>query len=126
MAQALDNFFQRSRVSIQDTILRAIAEQIMPSMLAIGQTCLDWINAYPDKLSTAFADQFRQHIAHPELLTQQAGAQSAELQLVEDDRTGTPTGGRKSRQPADRSSEPRNAAVIQPPAGLESGHPGRL
>jgi hypothetical protein len=84
MAQALDNFFQRSRAVIQDTILRAIAEQIMPSMLATGQTCLDWINAYPDKLSTAFADQFRQHLAHPEMFAQQAGAQPAQLQLVED------------------------------------------
>jgi len=84
MAQALDNFFQRSRAAIQDTLLRAIAEQIMPSMLTIGQTCLDWINAYPDKLSTTFADQFRQHLARPEMFAQQMDAQPAELQLVED------------------------------------------
>ncbi|MGA9164961.1 MAG: DUF1631 family protein [Thiobacillus sp.] len=84
MAQALDNFFQRSRAAIQDTILHAIAEQIMPSVLATGQTCLDWINAYPDKLSAAFADQFRQHLAHPEMFAQTMGAQPAELQLVED------------------------------------------
>jgi len=84
MAQALENFFQRSRAAIQDTILHAIAEQIVPSVLATGQTCLDWINAYPDKLSTAFADQFRQHLARPEMLAQKMGAQPAELQLVED------------------------------------------
>jgi len=84
MAQALDNFFQRSRAAIQDTILHAIAEQIMPSVLATGQTCLDWINAYPDRLSAAFADQFRQHLAHPEMFAQTIGAQPAELQLVED------------------------------------------
>ncbi len=48
MAQALDNFFQRSRTAIQDSILRTIVEQISSSRLAAGQHCLDWLNAYPD------------------------------------------------------------------------------
>lgn len=84
MAQALDNFFQRSRVDIQDTILRAIATQITPSMLATGQVCLDWLNANPDALSRAFAEQFRQHLAHPETFEQKTSGQSAQLQLVDD------------------------------------------
>ncbi|MDP1924439.1 MAG: DUF1631 family protein [Thiobacillus sp.] len=88
MAQALDNFFQRNREQIQDTILRAIAMQITPSMLASGQTCLDWLNASPDKLSTSFAEQFRLHLAHPETFEGQTRGQSAPLQLVDDDVLG--------------------------------------
>ncbi|MDP2028403.1 MAG: DUF1631 family protein [Thiobacillus sp.] len=84
MAQALDNFFQRSRIDIQDTILRAIAAQISSSMLATGQICLDWLNANPDALSRAFAEQFRQHLAHPETFEQKTSGQSAHLQLVDD------------------------------------------
>ena len=61
MAQALDNFFQRSRASIQDTIFRTLATQTTNSVIAKGQTCLDWLNAHPETLSTAFADQFRHH-----------------------------------------------------------------
>lgn len=82
MAQALENFFQRSRSMIHDAIMRCITRQMTPSMLATGQTCLTWVDVYPDKLSTAFANQFRQH---------QVGApsppvsQAATLQLVNDD-----------------------------------------
>lgn len=88
MVQALGNFFQRNRGAIQDTILRAIAAQITPSMLATGQACLDWINAYPDALSTAFTEQFRRQLAHPETFEQQTSGQSAQLQLVDDDVLG--------------------------------------
>lgn len=84
MAQALDNFFQRSRVAIQDTILRAIAGQMTSSMLAAGQTCLDWLNSYPDKLSTAFSGQFSQHLARPETFARQTDNQPTELKLVDD------------------------------------------
>ncbi len=85
MAQALDNFFQRSRAPIQDAIVRSLAEQMTPSNLAKGQTCLDWLNAYPDALSTAFADQFRLHLARPETFDQQHEDRPAELQLVDDE-----------------------------------------
>jgi hypothetical protein len=84
MAQALDNFFQRSRTVIQDAVLRAIGQQMTPSSLAIGQTCMDWLSAYPDALSSAFADQFRQHLARPESFERQTGDHPAELELVDD------------------------------------------
>ncbi len=84
MAQALDNFFQRSRTVIQDAVLHAIGQQMTPSALAIGQTCMDWLNAYPDALSSAFADQFRQHLARPETFARQTDGHPAELQLVDD------------------------------------------
>ncbi|MDO9220545.1 MAG: DUF1631 family protein [Thiobacillus sp.] len=88
MVQALDNFFQRNREEIQDTLLRAIATQITPSVLANGQSCLDWLKTHPDRLSTAFAEQFRQHLAHPETFERQTRGQSAQLQLVDDDMLG--------------------------------------
>lgn len=83
MAQALDNFFQRSRTQILDGILRAIASELTPSMLASGQFCMDWLNAYPDRLSTAFADQFRLQLTRRG--NARAGDPIAELQLVDDD-----------------------------------------
>ena len=85
MAQALDNFFQRSRVSIQDTIFRALATQMTTSAIATGQTCLDWLNAYPEALSTAFADQFRRHLAQPETFPRRLVDHPSELQLVDDE-----------------------------------------
>lgn len=85
MAQALDNFFQRSRVSIQDTIFRALATQMTTSAIATGQTCLDWLNAYPESLSTAFADQFRRHLARPETFPRRLVDHPSELQLVDDE-----------------------------------------
>ena len=85
MTQALDNFFQRSRIPIQDAILRAMAAQPVPSTAAIGQTCLDWLNAHPDVLSTAFAEQFRQHLARPETFARRHDGRPAELQLLGDD-----------------------------------------
>jgi len=85
MAQALDNFFQRSRIPIQDAILRAVAAQPAASTMAIGQTCLDWLNTHPDVLSTAFAEQFRQHLARPETFTRRHDSRPAELQLLDDD-----------------------------------------
>ncbi|HQT30089.1 MAG TPA: DUF1631 family protein [Thiobacillus sp.] len=88
MAQALDNFFQRNRERIQDTLLRAIATQTTPSMLESRQTCLDWLQASPDRLSSAFAEQFRQHLAHPETFEHQARGRSGQLQLVDDDVLG--------------------------------------
>ena len=84
MAQALDNFFQRSRGFIHDAIMRTIVEQMTPSMLATGQTCLGWIDVHPDSLSTAFADQFRQHLIHPGNVTKQADSRPVTLQLVDD------------------------------------------
>lgn len=84
MAQALDNFFQRSRAPIQDTIVRAIAAQMTPGFIATGQACLDWINAYPDALSTALANQFRLQLARPETFTQRHDGHPAELQLLDD------------------------------------------
>lgn len=84
MAQALDNFFQRSHAPLQGSILRAIATQMTPSAIA-GQTCLDWLNTRPDALSTAFADQFRLHLARPETFTLRHDSRPAELQLLDDD-----------------------------------------
>ncbi|WP_296753265.1 DUF1631 family protein [Thiobacillus sp.] len=85
MAQALDNFFQRSRIPIQDAILRAMAAQPAASITAIGQTCLDWLNAHPDVLSTAFAEQFRQHLVRPETFARHHDSRPAGLQLLDDD-----------------------------------------
>jgi len=85
MAQALGNFFQRSRIPIQDAILRAMAAQPAPSVTAIGQTCLDWLNAHPDVLSTTFAEQFRHRLARPETFAQRHDGRPAELQLLDDD-----------------------------------------
>ena len=85
MAQALDNFFQRSRASIQDTIFRTLETQTTNSAIAKGQTCLDWLNAHPETLSTAFADQFRHHLVHPETFSQHHSERPAQLQLVDDD-----------------------------------------
>jgi len=84
MTQALDNFFQRSHAPLQDTVLHAIAVQMTPACIATGQTCLDWLNTHPDKLSNAFADQFRLHLARPETFTQRHDSRPAELQLLDD------------------------------------------
>ncbi|MDZ7583621.1 MAG: DUF1631 family protein [Thiobacillus sp.] len=84
MTQALDNFFQRSHAPLQDTVLRAISAQVAPAAIATGQTCLDWLNTRPDDLSTAFADQFRSHLARPETFTQRHDSRPAELQLLDD------------------------------------------
>ncbi len=48
------------------------------------ECCLDWLNLHPDKLSGAFADQFRQHRALPETFAQQTGGTRTALQLVDD------------------------------------------
>lgn len=84
MTQALDNFFQRSHASLQDTVLHAIAVQMTPACIATGHTCLDWLNTHPDTLSNAFADQFRLHLARPETFTQRHDSRPAELQLLDD------------------------------------------
>jgi len=85
MVQALENFFQRSHGPIQDAILRVISSQITPEVLTAGQVCLDWINAYPETLSAAFAEQFRLHIAHPNTFAKTQNPYPAELQLVDDE-----------------------------------------
>ena len=85
MAQALGNFFQRSHAPLQGSILRAIAAQMTPAAIATEQTCLDWLNSRPDALSTAFADQFRLHLARPETFTLRHDSRPAELQLLDDD-----------------------------------------
>ena len=84
MTQALGNFFQRSHVPLQDTVLRAISTQMTPSAIATGQTCLDWLNTCPDALSTAFAGQFRLHLARPETFSLRHESRPAELQLLDD------------------------------------------
>lgn len=85
MTQALDNFFQRSHAPLQDTVLHAIAVQMTPAANATGQTCLDWLNTCPGALSTAFADQFRLHLARPETFTRHHDSRPAELrQLAEE------------------------------------------
>ena len=85
MTQALDNFFQRSRSAIQDTIFRVLAERMDTPRIATGQTCLDLLNASPEALSTAFADQFRRHLVRPETFPSHHGDPAPELQLVDDD-----------------------------------------
>ncbi len=85
MTQALENFFQRSRVSIQDTILRVLAERMTIPDIATGQTCLDLLNTRPEALSAAFADQFRRHLARPETFPRRHGDRAPELQLVDDE-----------------------------------------
>ncbi len=85
MTQALDNFFQRSRASIQDTIFRTLATQMTTPAIATGQICLDLLNSNPDALSTAFADQFRHHLARPETFPRRDGDPAPELKLVDDD-----------------------------------------
>ncbi len=88
LVQALDNFFQRSRSLVQEAILRAIGQQMTPSMLAAGQSCLDWLNANPDELSTAFAKQFRSHLSRPDTPVARQDGQPAkmELELMDDAR----------------------------------------
>jgi hypothetical protein len=88
MAQALGNFFQRNRVNIQDTLLRDMDALTTPSMHDPRHTCLEWINTNPEALSTAFAEQFRQQLAHPETFELQSTGQYAQLQLVDDDVLG--------------------------------------
>jgi hypothetical protein len=85
MVQALENFFQRSHGPIQDAILRVISSQITPEVLTAGQVCLDWINAHPETLSAAFAEQFRHHLEHPDTFAQPQDHYPAELQLVDDE-----------------------------------------
>lgn len=85
MTQALDNFFQRSRTAILDGILRVISSELTSSMLATGQTCMDWLNIHPDKLSTAFADQFRLHLGRSGCASPDSGGGTTELRLVDDD-----------------------------------------
>src|SRR3569832_2118967 len=85
MTQALDNFFQRSRTAIQDTIFRVLAERMDTPHIATGQTCLDLLNASPEALSAAFADQFRRHLARPETFPSRHGDPAPKLQLVDDD-----------------------------------------
>lgn len=85
MAQALDNFFQRSRTPIQASIFRVLAEQVVRPDISSGQTCLDLLNTRPDALSAAFADQFRRHLVQPEMFPRHRGDPTPELRLVDDD-----------------------------------------
>jgi Protein of unknown function (DUF1631) len=85
LAQALDNFFQRSRIAIQDTVFQVLAEQTLRPDISMGQTCLDLLNTHPEALSAAFADQFRRHLAKPEMFPRRRGDPTPELQLVDDD-----------------------------------------
>lgn len=84
MAQALENFFQRSRGAIQDRVLRAIETQMTSEFLARGQTCLEWLNAYPDALSETFAAQFRLHLSRAGDAVPSAMPPAGELALVDD------------------------------------------
>lgn len=85
MTQALGNFFQRSHVPLQDAVLRTIAMQMTPSAMATGQRCLDWLNASPDALSNALAEQFRRHLVRPETFSGHHDSRPAELQLLGND-----------------------------------------
>lgn len=85
MAQALDQFFQRSRTPIQNALVRALSGETSASALTKGQLCLDWLSVHPDALSTAFADQFRLHLARPETFDQRHRDRPTELQLVDED-----------------------------------------
>lgn len=84
LAQALDNFFQRSRSLVQEAVLSAIAQRMTPSLLAAGHSCLDWLNAHPDELSAAFAKQFRSHLSRPEASVAQDRGAPAKLELLDD------------------------------------------
>src|SRR3569833_756196 len=66
MTQALDNFFQRSRTAIQDTIFRVLADRMDTPHVATGQTSLDLLNNSPEALSTALTNQNHHHHARPE------------------------------------------------------------
>jgi hypothetical protein len=88
MAQALGNFFQRNRLAIQDAFLSEMDAQATPSTLDARHICLEWVNTDPEALSTAFAEQFRQQLAHPETFEQQSSGQYEKLQLVDDDVLG--------------------------------------
>jgi hypothetical protein len=85
MTQALDNFFQRSRASLLDEILRELAQHMTPSAFATGQMCIDRLNSDPDELSTEFARQF---IRLLNMATQPAtpvAVAAGGLHLVDDD-----------------------------------------
>ena len=82
MTQALSNFFQRSHAALQNIVLRAIATQMTPIAVDTGQVCLDWLNACPDALSTAFAEQFRLHLTRPETFSDRYYS-SPELRLLD-------------------------------------------
>jgi hypothetical protein len=86
LTQALDNFFQRSRPAIHDGILRALASELSPSMLIVGQNCTDWLAMHPDQLSDAFATHYRAHLAqlHPVPHIAHGTLQTGELQLLDD------------------------------------------
>lgn len=88
MMQALDNFFQRSRTAVLDDIAYAISRELTPTaaMLAAGQTCMDWLNTYPDRLSAAFAAQFKPHRSPSD--ARPTEPQAADLQLLDDDQFG--------------------------------------
>lgn len=85
MVQALDNFFQRSRHAILDDILRAIGSALTPSMLTRAQNCTDWLNAHPDRLSAAFAGQFRLGLERPVSASAVHADTVGELRLVDDE-----------------------------------------
>lgn len=84
MAQALDNFFQRSRSAIQAALVRSVSTVPSHSGAANGQLCLDWITLRPQALSTAFADQFRVHLTRPDSVPG-FGERAADLQLMDEE-----------------------------------------
>ena len=87
LLQALDNFFQRSRHVIHDSILRALASESTPGMLAASQNCADWLTMHPDRLSDAFATHYRAHLS-PASAPQgaiQPPVKKAGLELLGDD-----------------------------------------
>lgn len=86
MTQALGNFFQRNREAILDGLLRAIDSELTSSMLASGQTCMDWLTMQPDRLSSAFADAFRHGLAAQACASAASDEPTDELRLVDEDR----------------------------------------
>ncbi len=126
LAQALDNFFQRSRPAIIDGVLRTISSELTPSMLATGQTCVDWLNAYPDRLSTAFADQFRLQLARPGHAALDTVNPATELRLVDDDLFGRQLAENKVATQIAEALRPemlalfrRLARLLDPDGGIE-------
>jgi len=84
MLQALENFFQRSRGTIHNEILRAIGTQFTPSVRVAGQTGLDLISHRPAELSASLARHFQEYLLNPNPETGQADSSPITWQLLDE------------------------------------------
>ena len=84
MSQALENFFPRSRGSIQNEIFRVMQTQLTLSARMAGQNCLDWVNYRPDEISSAFARHFQERLNNPDSAPKQVGSNTKALQLLDE------------------------------------------